>query len=197
MRHAAVSRIAPPVSVGASSAVARASLQSGPLGILVITEQPAGGFLLVTMDPLGTRGGRTPAASLVRDRLALGRWPLYECTKNRSAVVAGSRVALYVGGGGPDAGRIVAVARVARKLHSSTPIDPPRYLTERPAYCLVLEQVTYLTPKIDFRERLPLLSFSPKNQQKWGIVLMGGCRALSEADWNLLINAPVDTPGPA
>lgn len=151
---------------------------------------PDGGFLLVTMDPLSSRGGRTPAAPLVRDRLAAARWPLFEGTRNRKVIVPGSRVALYVGGAGPDAGRIVAVATVATKKPSHSPIDPSKYLTDPPAYCLVLKEIRHLTPYIDFRARLPDLSFCPKNMQKWGVVLMGGCRALSEVDWRLLIREP-------
>jgi hypothetical protein len=163
------------------------SLQSGSFTDFEMTDQPAGGFLLVTMDPLGARGVRLPAIQLVRDRLAAARWPIFEGTRNRNAILVGSRVAFYVGGTKDYSGKIVAAAVVTRKSKMTGPLDLPRYATEWPAYALTLGEVVWLEPCIDFRSRLPELSFRPKNLDRWGVVLMGGCRALAPADWAALL----------
>lgn len=33
------------------------------------------------------------------------------------------------------------------------------------------------------------MSFRPSNPTRWGVVLMGGCRALSEEDWEVLVRS--------
>ena len=157
-------------------------------------DQPAGGFLLVTMDPLGTRGIRLPAIQLVRDRLAAARWPIFEGTRNRNAIIVGSRVMFYVGGTKDQSGKIVASALVTRKSKTTGPLDPPRYSTDWPTCALGLGDVVWLEPAIDFRARLPGLSFSPKNLDRWGVVLMGGCRALAPADWAALLDPTHPAP---
>ena len=152
---------------------------------------PAFGFLLVTVDPTLNSGRKGCAWHLVRDRLTAGRWPLFERTPGRGQIAAESRVAFYVGGRDKYAGSVVAIATVARKVSWSAArgrIDPPRFDTELPEQVLTLSGLQYLHPSVSFRETLPRLTFCPVNMQKWGAVLLGGVRALSEVDWGLLFD---------
>ncbi len=147
------------------------------------------GFLLVTSDPTVTGGERGIAYELVRERLERKRWPLYERTRNRDRIKEGARVAFYVAGTRKHGGCVVAMAEVAeaKRYHRTERTDPPEYMTEAPSIVLELKNVRELNPPVTFQERLPLLSFRPKDLRKWGNLLQGGTRAIGKADWEKLI----------
>lgn len=102
----------------------------------------------------------------------------------------GAHLALYVGGTRKLSGHIVATARIGAVAPASrqiSHIDPLKYLQLEPAaVVLTLTRATYLEQPIMFRDRLPSLSFCPKNMSKWGIVLHGGAKQLNEEDWDAL-----------
>jgi hypothetical protein len=146
---------------------------------------------MVTVDPSTTQGRRGYAWHLVRDRLAGGRWPLFDNTPNKALIQAGAPLAFYVGGTDKHAGTIVALASVGQKVNWSagrTRIDPARYDTEAPTQALVLAGLKYLHPPVSFKDALPKLTICPSNMQRWGVVLMGGVRGISEADWRTLFD---------
>ncbi len=150
------------------------------------------GFLLVTADPPRLNGGFGHAWNLVKTRLELGLWPIYSNTRNRKRLHAGMKVSFYVGGHHERAGTVVATAEI-KEISSSTnlkqPIDPEEYLTGHADQVLRLSGIEYLQRPIILRNVIELLSFNPSNKLKWGVVLMGGCRALSREDWNILLNS--------
>lgn len=150
------------------------------------------GFILVTSDPDLLSGTRGTAYLLAKARLDSGLWPIYARTANRARLVPGAPLAFYIAGTKRNSGMIVATARVRdrREGHQIRgPVDPEKYMTDQPATVLELEDVRYLKTPLEFRTKLKLLSFRPKNLTKWGTILMGGCRAVSEPDWNVLFNA--------
>lgn len=158
------------------------------------------GFLLVTIDPPTTRGGSGLAWNLVEARIEKGMWPIYANTRNRRRFEPGKRLAFYVGGARKHAGEIVATA-VIRSIDSRSgsraSVDPDRYLTDLADQVLRIEDVQYLDPPVLLKAKIGRMSFAPANMTRWGVVLMGGCRALSEADWGVLFAAEPpksDTP---
>lgn len=157
------------------------------------TDIPAHGFVLVTVDPELAEGGRAAAFDLVRWRLERGRWPIFKNTRCRRQMVPGSRLAFYVAGFGQHAGMIVATAtlkavHVSRRVNA---VDPPHFLTDLPDSVLELSEVAFLDPPVSFRDVAPRLSISPKNPRKWGVIVQGGVRALSEKDWRLVFRQEV------
>lgn len=101
----------------------------------------------------------------------------------------GQRVAFYVGGRGPSGGTVVATAIVegvdpARR--AGPRVDPAKYLTDEPVIVLRLRDLVELETPVPFRDALPLLSFRPRNLDKWGIILHGGSRGMTEGDWEIL-----------
>jgi hypothetical protein len=138
---------------------------------------------------------RDPAGSALRlteHRLQRALWPIFEGTRNRAALLPGAKAVFYVGGTREGSGSLVATATVARKLLWSPArgsIDPPQLVFEHPAQALALVDIVRVEPPIRFLDVLGRLSFCPANMGKWGAVLMGGCRALSPADWATLQDA--------
>lgn len=148
---------------------------------------PHHGFLLITVDPPPVNGVRTSAWSLVRHRLERGRWPLFVSTRNRRVIDAGSRLAFYVAGGRENSGRVMAISEVSRKLSYGGVTDPPQLFLPAPDQVLVLQRTEFLQPAPRLRDVVERLSFRPERIEAWGVVLIGGCRALSLADWNLVV----------
>lgn len=154
-------------------------------------QEALAGFLLVTTDPETVSGSRGAAVDLVRYRIKRGLWPIYRNTRGRHAMVPGRRLAFYIAGTNSQglAGKIIATAtigRVSERKYSLESIDPEKYITDSPALVLHLADVSWLEQPLDFRSLLSELSFCPANMQKWGAVLQGGSRALSEPDWKVL-----------
>lgn len=145
-------------------------------------------FILVTVDPELSNGRPGVAFDLVQWRLSRHLWPLYKRTRNRTAIAAGARVAFYVGGSRRLAGNIIATAN-AQDLRRQTDVDPPNVLSDPASIVLSLHEVRQLKVPIRFRDVLPDLSIAPKNMSKWGVVLHGGSRRLTDADWAKLFES--------
>ncbi len=148
------------------------------------------GFLLITTDPLVEQGEPGAAFDLVEARLFKSAWPLYRRTPNRAAIGPGALLAFYVGGKRSHRGEIVATAKVLGKesVRDRKAIDPRRFVTAPPDQIIRLDAVNWLQKPIVVNEVVHRLSFCPKNRKKWGVVMMGGARALIERDWQLLFD---------
>lgn len=149
------------------------------------------GILLVTSAPPLVNGRVGSALDLVRARLAAKVWPIYRHTRSRNTLrIPGIRLAFYVAGQGELAGYIVATAAVEKELPSSRtarPTDPPQYLTDVPSIVLALKDIHLLAEPVCFPDVLPRLSLNPGAKvRSWGIVVQGGARPLTRADWGVL-----------
>lgn len=150
--------------------------------------EPAG-FILTTTDPIMTGGRTGNAYDLVAERLKRGLWPIYEGTRNRNTIIAGSRLAFYVAGRSKYARHIVAHAVVSEiRRHRVSKTDPLEYLTDHPHLVLALRDIELLKPPLAMRHMIPRLSFCPENVAKWGVAMMGGARAVSKEDWSTLFS---------
>ena len=176
-----------------------ASTLANPLTCLFMMETDSSnayhGYLLVTIDPPRCDGGFGFEWNLVKARLSARRWPLFRSTRNRAVIGPGDPVAFYVAGTRKNGGHIVARAVVDRKinwLYGDPTVDPPQYLTELPNTVLYLRDVRFFSEPISIREAIPRLSFIPSNSKRWGVALMGGCRALTYSDWKALLGSNSD-----
>lgn len=113
-------------------------------------------------------------------------WPLWQGTRNRSAIRAGDRIAVYLAGQGGST--VVATARVASlgpwtpEISRNYPLDPDGTAV----VVMHLDQVTMLPTPIAVRDRLQALSFINHRTPKWGVAFMGGTRAVSAGDFAVL-----------
>lgn len=157
------------------------------------------GFLLVTIDPtvVGSVGSEAEemgaAYDLLLARLDRKRWPIFERTRNRTRFFERAPVAFYVGGTRVHHGEIVAVARIAalRPHRPGGPhVDPENYLTDPPDLILDLQDLRFLATPVTLRDALQRLRGGDLSKH-WGVYLMGGCRALSQKEWRVLVGVAV------
>jgi hypothetical protein len=146
-------------------------------------------YLLVVTTSQRWDGGSVPGFDLAERRLRDREWPLYKNTRNRSVIRSGDQLMVYVAGKGLNSTSVVATATV-RKIEK---ILTPSLYHERKELCVPfadllirLDQVVILPSPVPFRAMLSELDCRPTNMAKWGAILQGGCRRLTDHDFTLL-----------
>jgi hypothetical protein len=146
-------------------------------------------YILTTSDAEQLTGGVYSAHRVVRFRLTKLEWPLYERTRNRKLIKSGDRLLIYCGGARAGRGHIVASAvvdsifdvRRGRRLSEES-----EFISGNPDYVLILKDVSEFSKPVYFRDILPKLDCCPKNMSKWGVILHGGVRRISNSDFDTI-----------
>lgn len=146
-------------------------------------------FILVTRDGDSIAGTKINAKKIVEARLSKNQWPIYENTRGRKSFSIGSKVAFYIGGTSLESGNIVATG-IIEKINNSNnrSLDNGDLIEEPPSLLLEFTNISFLKKPVSFREKLESLSFCPKNLRKWGVILIGGCRQLTDQDWKIIFS---------
>lgn len=147
-------------------------------------------FLFVTTDSQTRSGDFAPASQVAEFRLGTGEWPLYKNTRNQKSIQPGHRVLIYLGGRSASAGVVVATALVKEIRPVRSPRDSResgQFFTDYPSSIMKLADVARLPAHVVLRRVVPRLECCPKNMQKWGIILHGGVRQLSDHDFDLIV----------
>ena len=145
-------------------------------------------FLLVANGAYREDDRFSPAIEVAQMRLSQGRWPLYEHTRNRRLIQTGDFVLIYLAGQGKYAQHVLGRAAVQGKMASKRETRWEPGLVNQPAEeILELTNFAEFVPPLPFLEVHPYLSFCPPNISKWGNIVRGGCRRISERDFNLVI----------
>ncbi len=146
-------------------------------------------FILVTRDGETFSGSKISARKIIEVRFHQNLWPIYENTRGRKAFEVGSEIAFYIGGKSVDSGQIIARATLAAiKAAKDIRINNSDFIEDPPLLHLTFANIEFLKKPIIFRNKLQKLSFCPQNMNKWGVVLIGGCRQVDTRDWETLFN---------
>jgi hypothetical protein len=145
-------------------------------------------FLLITTDGETENGKRASARMIIDWRLDRGRWPIYSGTRHKRNMRPGDLLLFYQGGSRSGRQHIVARGRIAEiatpKLDDE--FDPPWLLSGAADQALILDHVEVLTAPVPIRPLMGEISILPKLRY-WGALLMGGCRKMTEEDYDLII----------
>lgn len=145
-------------------------------------------YILIVANPCDANEIAVNPISECRRRLASKRWVFFKNTAHRTRISANDRLLFYcsdrrVGG------QVIAKAKVVA-------IRPPLkeemgLIGSGTADTVVdFDCIDEYTDPISFRSILPSLSFAPQNMKKWGNVVFGGCRSISDADFRTIDTAP-------
>jgi hypothetical protein len=151
-------------------------------------EAMANHFLLITTDGETESGKRASARMLIDWRLERRRWPIYAGTRHKRTFQPGDFVLFYQGGNRPGRQHIVAQARIAGIItpKHDEEFDPPWLLSGTADQALVLDEVRALSEPVAIKPLMGEISILPK-LRFWGALLMGGCRRLTVADYDLIL----------
>lgn len=151
-----------------------------------ITATQAGGhFLLVKRDGYDRQGRSLSPMESARMLLDAKCWPLWSHTKNRLAIRAGDRVAVYLSG--EKVPQVIAAATVAEVSKWSRSLEQSYPLTADgvPFSALILKDVRVFEKPVLVRECLSRLSFIKPGVKKWGTAFMS-VRSLNATDFATL-----------
>lgn len=143
-------------------------------------------YLLIKSDCLSAAGARLSAKESAMALINKGYWPLWEHTRNRKAITAGDKIAIYLSGTGGSA--VIATAKVDMIAQWNTAFARgyPLVLDGTPFAVLLLTNVKILAKAVPAKERLSRLSFINQASPKWGVAFMGGTRSVSADDFAVL-----------
>ncbi|WP_173495958.1 MULTISPECIES: hypothetical protein [unclassified Aliiroseovarius] len=138
-----------------------------------------------------TIGGATVAADvLVKHRLQIGFWPIYNRTPLQRHMNQSTEFWIYVGGRHSYRQSFFARFWIINTV-SWRPLDildPEDILTSSPTSALKIKEHEVFHNPIYVRPIVNDLEIFSKNPSKWWVFLQGGARRLSEKDRAKLLN---------
>jgi len=146
-------------------------------------------YLLIKSDCVSAAGARMSARESAMALINKGYWPLWEHTRNRRAIAAGDKIAIYLSGTGGSEVIATATVDMIAQWNTAFARGYPLVLDGTPFAVLLLAKVKILVKAVPVKERLARLSFINQGSPKWGVAFMGGTRAVSAADFAVLTGA--------
>jgi hypothetical protein len=148
-------------------------------------------YVLVAMDGTGKYGELITAGDLVEFRLNVKQWPLYRKTRNRLSIVKDDCLLFYCGGK-KTGGLVVGFGYV----NDIVPFTNHQSLQEfqitigpTPELVIELKKVTVFPTPLPLKSIVTELECYPTGSNKWGTILQGGCRKISDRDCELILSS--------
>jgi hypothetical protein len=143
-------------------------------------------FILTAVNNYDEYGLAISALKEFEERIALNRWFIYEGTRNRKALKEGDKILFYLSGKKliPQIAAKAEISKIRKPLSSETNAN-----LQSPVHSVLeFKNFERFDAPIDFKKILQYLSFAPSNMQKWGVVVFGGCRRISEQDYETILS---------
>lgn len=156
----------------------------------IARSEPINHFLLITSAPQHVGGKRYTSDDVIAWRLHRLAWPVYGRTRNKQAFQPGDKLLFYAGNRKPGGGFVTHSAEVAAvKPNYSAALDREDFLNPNPSSIIQLASVEALEKPVRLLDVLAELDCRPKNLRKWGVIVIGGARRISEGDYQRLLSA--------
>jgi hypothetical protein len=144
-------------------------------------------YLMICSDKYSATGAIISAYDYVRSTLAKSIWHLFQRTSYKDSIAVGDHLFFYIAGAKSHAGQVVGNALVVRdrdiRVPSFDEFGNPIYRT------LELDDVEIYSNPFNLRQKIHLLSLGESAAEagnKWGSVLMGGAKILTENDAHII-----------
>lgn len=133
-------------------------------------------FILIVANIYDSFGNRKNSLEEFYNRIRNNSWNLNHSTANKELIQEGDRVAFYVSEGR----KIVGQAVISEKISLNNKNDI--------SYKLSFSNIKIFKSQISFLDKLKLSSMKPNNLSKWGVIVMGGLRKISNSDFEIFTN---------
>lgn len=147
-------------------------------------------FILMKRSGLSASGNAMSATESALALVNLGFWPLFKNTPCRKMISPGSHVLIYLAGTEKDCQHVIAsacIASITQWNHREHQSKYPLILDGEPEQVLTFKDVIIFQSPISIRANFSKLDLIPKkNLSKWGSAMMGGMKAISVTDYNIL-----------
>jgi len=149
-------------------------------------------FILVTTDSETIGGAVMPAIDIIHRRLKLGKWPIYDRTPCRKLFASGDKTIFYVGGSRMGSGYMIGVSSIDKVefgLRRPLDLDGEDVLSEPASNIICFGPLKFFTVPVHLKSNLQFLDCCPKSMTKWGSILIGGARRISQHDYDFIIGS--------
>jgi hypothetical protein len=148
-------------------------------------------FILITNDQSSLSGSTVPAIKIVKFRLTKGSWPIYPGTKSKDKIKVNDKCIIYIAGRLEHRQNFVSyitVKAIRESKYSSNNVEENelKLSTPMPIKTLIFEPTDILKP-IYIKDIMKKLDFTKKASTKWGTLMMGGVKIISNNDSQLLL----------
>lgn len=146
-------------------------------------------FLLPTQDGEHVSGAKIPAIQIIENRVKQRKWPLYERTRNRKAMTQGDILLFYVAGNKLNSGHIIGQAKIeniSQNLRNAVFIDGEDILNGSASSIIEMSEFKSFRKLVHLKSILKNLDCCPKSMSKWGVILYGGARKITERDYTTI-----------
>ena len=144
-------------------------------------------YLLISSDKDDPGGFRLPAYKCVIDAISAEIWNLYHRTSYKNKITEGDRVFFYIAGQKVYAGHIIGHATVGNDTKDTGLHDQFGGEVSRSFH--LIDPQLYDVP-FNLRPRINELSIGSKAAtagNRWGSILMGGAKKLTELDAEIIM----------
>lgn len=144
-------------------------------------------YVLIKGAGYDSGGRRLDARESAMKLLDARMWPLWEGSRNRKSVKSGDEIVVYLSGAGNQA--VIAQATIEKvgPWDRSVAARYPLTLDGIPSVVMHLANVCVFGSPKSVVDRLASLSFIKPGSKKWGVSFMGGVRAVSMQDFQVLV----------
>ncbi len=145
-------------------------------------------FIFIKKEGFSPKGELMSGEESVEALSKWGGWTLFQNTRNRKQVAVGDEVAIYIGGKERKSQNVVATAQISaiREWSQRDKDTYPLMLDDIPSLVVEFKSFKHLKRPCSIFRLLDHLDIIPKNRTKWGAVLVGWVRQLTEHDFKLL-----------
>jgi predicted RNA-binding protein len=151
-------------------------------------------YYLMTVSPvIDFDIGKLPARIVLKQRLDQNLWPIYKHTRNRNRLKKNDKLIFYLSAGGTNLKNSKIQQCFFAEATSSSTVQhvnfhqPETWDIHCPDKGIQLKEAKYFIRPVYVKTIFEELFFI-KNPQKYGAYLQGGCRNISEDDYNLIVS---------
>jgi len=152
-------------------------------------------FLVVKRSGYHKGGRLLSATDAAKEILQVGFWPLFFRSPCRRMVKPGHSILIYLAGGESDCQAVIASAVVKDVIDWDAKVHArlyPLMLDGQPETVMNLVDITFFPEPVLIKSKLSQLDLVPKqNPSKWGAMLVGGMKSLTENDYSVLSGAGI------
>ena len=146
-------------------------------------------YILITSDQRSINEIIVPAIEIVKFRLKIGKWPIYERTPFLNNLKKNDNCVMYLAGHNELSQHFINYFEIL-SINPFPDVENEEkelgIITSKPVKEIIFKQTTVMKP-VSVRELLSILDYtSTVTDKSWGAKFMGGVRKLSEEDFNLI-----------
>jgi hypothetical protein len=147
-------------------------------------------YILISSDTFNFSGECFSGKLAAESRLSVKRWPLYHGTRNRNSLSEGDICLVYIAGSGEYSQCFFGCVEI-ESVSSTTNKNKIDFfdsllIDQNPVGIVKFKSVNIFDSPIPIRPLLDFLSFMPKNKERWGSGVQGGCRKISKEDFEII-----------